>query len=47
MGEGGGGLLVSCVPMHEHINNEKGKGAFIELGSAALSSLRVGKMLFL
>ena len=32
--------------MREQINNEKGKATFIELGSAALSSLRVGKMLF-
>ena len=40
----GGCLLVSCVPMREQKNDEKG---FFRVGQcAALSSFRVGKMLF-
>ena len=39
-------MLVSCVPMREQKNNEK--GYFFRAGQcAALSSFRVGKMLFL
>ena len=42
----GGRLLVSCVPMCEQKNDEK--GYFFRAGQcAALSSFRVGKMLFL
>ena len=42
----GGRLLVSCVPMREQKNDEK--GYFFRAGQcAALSSYREGKMLFL
>ena len=42
----GGRLLVSCVPMREQKNVEK--EYFFRAGQcAALSSFRVGKMLFL
>ena len=38
-------MLVSCVPMREKKNDEK--GYFFQAGQcAALSSFRVGKMLF-
>ena len=41
-GGGGGRLLVSCVPVHEQKNDEK--GYFFTAGQyAALSSFRVGK----
>ena len=44
-GRGGGRLLVSFVPMREQKNDEK--GFFFRAGQcAALSSFRVGKMLF-
>ena len=42
----GGRLHVSCVPMHEQKNDEK--GYFFRAGQCAtLSPFRVGKMLFL
>ena len=45
-GLGWGHLLVSCVPMREQINDEK--GYFFQAGQrAALSSFRIGKILVL
>ena len=45
-GSRGGRLLVSCVPMREQKTMRK--GTFFRAGQcAALSSFRVGKMLFL
>ena len=45
-GGGGGRLLVSCVPMREQKNDEK--GYFFRAGQcAAVSSFREGKILFL